>query len=188
MYRRNYYDHDSPEGKSVADRYQRFGGSKWKLTEENIARCEGCTAPPTRATVEELQEGWMNSPGHRENILRPGIDSFGYGIVTDPQQGLYAVQTFAGAGAPRGGDSEARGAISREQAAQQVLQAVNAARNTAGVPALTLSPALMHAAQVLLPDAKAEDFELRQDPMDALPANARDDFSALQTFAGACGG
>jgi uncharacterized protein YkwD len=188
MDRRNYYAHESPEGKSVADRYRRFGGSKWKLTEENIARCEGCRLPATPATVARLQDGWMNSPEHRENILRPGIDSFGYGIVIDPQRGLYAVQTFAGAGAPRGTEFEAGAASARDQAARAMLHIVNAARKQAGVPALTLSPALSSAAHNLLPDPKAEDFALHDDLLHALPATARHDFFSLQTLAAACGG
>ena len=98
MLRRNYYDHSSPEGKTVQDRYMKAGGSRWRITAENIARCTGCDL--SAKTVEELQQGWMNSKGHRENILRKGITEFGFGIASAQGKPLYAVQTFTGPGTP----------------------------------------------------------------------------------------
>ena len=102
MLERGYYAHVSPEGETVADRYRATGGSPWHLVAENIARCLGCELPPSTARVEALHEGWMKSPPHRENILRRGLDRFGFGIIVRQDQRLYAVQTFAGPGMPRG--------------------------------------------------------------------------------------
>ena len=68
--------------------------------------CTGCYPPATLAKIEELQKGWMNSPGHRKNILTPELNSFGYGIVIGKDGRLYAVQNFATLG--RGGAPVAR--------------------------------------------------------------------------------
>ena len=46
MLKRNFYAHNTPEGKTPADRYQKQGGSKWMLTAENIAKCDAL--PPAR--------------------------------------------------------------------------------------------------------------------------------------------
>jgi uncharacterized protein YkwD len=70
MLRRNYYSHTSPEGETVQDRYVEAGGSKWRLTAENIARCAGCTSGPDTEAVERLHRGWMNSPEHRHSAPR----------------------------------------------------------------------------------------------------------------------
>ena len=81
MLARDYYGHVSPDGENVMDRYQEAGGDRWRLVLENIAQCQGCPTPPTAERVEAFQEGWMESPGHRENILSRGLDRFGFGIA-----------------------------------------------------------------------------------------------------------
>ncbi|NJM34698.1 MAG: CAP domain-containing protein [Rhodomicrobium sp.] len=105
MMRRSYYAHSSPEGKTVADRYQKAGGSRWVLTAENIAKCDGCPPALSEAQIRKLHEGWMNSPGHKANILRAGLTGFGYGLAVTSGGTLYAVQTFAGPGTPDGGSA-----------------------------------------------------------------------------------
>ena len=69
MLNRNYFDHVSPEGKTVFDRYVAAGGSRWRLVAENIGRCATCKGSPRIADVTRLQDGWMRSAPHRENIL-----------------------------------------------------------------------------------------------------------------------
>ncbi len=72
MLTRAYYSHESPDGDTVQDRVIDAGGSRWQLVAENIARCRGCEAADADR-VRAFQEGWMQSPGHRENILREGL-------------------------------------------------------------------------------------------------------------------
>lgn len=191
MFRRRYYSHTSPDGGTVQDRYVAAGGSKWELIAENIARCENCPPPPTEANVERLERGWMNSPEHRENILRHGLARFGYGIVVDATQGLYAVQTFAGPGTPRGASAgEAAAEIPPDRQVAVALDRINAARREAKVAPLAASDALDTAARALVPDPQADELSIGGGGSlrDALPAGARRDWRTLSTLAAACGG
>jgi uncharacterized protein YkwD len=192
MLRRGYFSHTSPEGANVQDRYVAAGGSRWELVAENIARCDGCAPPVTEATIEWLQQGWMNSPEHRENILRPGLTRFGFGVAADPRSGLYAVQTFAGPGTPRGaGQKEARAAaLSQDEIAARATELINEARRQAKADDLRASPALGEAARNLLPDPNADAATLNVggNLFDALPAGERGKWRSLSVVAGACGG
>jgi uncharacterized protein YkwD len=44
--------------------------------------------------ADRLVEMWMNSPGHRHNILSEGYDSTGIGVSSGNSQVLYATQNF----------------------------------------------------------------------------------------------
>src|SRR5690606_13531909 len=123
MLARGYYDHLSPEGEDVADRYRAAGGGEWRRVQENIATCSPCAGAPGAGLVARLHEGWMDSPGHRENILRPGITRFGFGIAAGRDGPLYAVQTFAGPGAQGTGAEAAP--LAPEEAAEAFAEAVN---------------------------------------------------------------
>ena len=112
---RGYFEHDSPEGLGPTDRgikagydcrknygsYYSYGlaenimygytyssytisGSKtsysWHDSEEELAR--------------EIVTGWMNSPGHRENILDSSYDKIGIGVVINAYEEVYSTQNF----------------------------------------------------------------------------------------------
>ena len=143
--------------------------------------------------VEALHEGWMNSPPHRENILSRGLDRFGFGIIVGQDQRLYAVQTFAGPGVPRGlQPGEEAQALSRDEQAALALQVVNQARMKAGLPALERSPPLGEAARELLPlpsaPAGSGGLRLSGNILDAIPAGARSDWRSVGVVAASCGG
>src|SRR5260370_42566512 len=72
MLARSYYDHDSPEGTTVLER-SRAAGYRPSLAAENIARGQ--------YTIEEVMDGWMSSPVHRENILSPLFADIGSGLA-----------------------------------------------------------------------------------------------------------
>jgi len=95
MARRDYFDHDTPEGVKPAERLGRTG-YRWTLTGENIARGD--------MGADEAMAGWLRSPGHCANIMEPRFSEMGFGIAADGDRkgALYWVQTFA---APR--DDEA---------------------------------------------------------------------------------
>ena len=59
-------------------------GAHFSLIEENIA------VGPQPSTIHQA---WMNSPGHRENLLNPGVDRVGVAVVARGNQ-LYAVADF----------------------------------------------------------------------------------------------
>jgi uncharacterized protein YkwD len=45
-------------------------------------------------TPQEVMTGWMNSPGHRENILRPQFTEIGVGMYSGGSLRTYWVQEF----------------------------------------------------------------------------------------------
>lgn len=60
-------------------------GARFSAIAENIA---------IGPAPETIHNGWMNSPGHRKNILNPQLTSVGIAAVRGPG-GLYAVQDFS---------------------------------------------------------------------------------------------
>lgn len=68
----DYFDHDSPTYGSPFDMMELFG-IKYKSAAENIAY--GYSTP------EMVVDGWMNSPGHRENILNESFTHIGVGYM-----------------------------------------------------------------------------------------------------------
>ncbi|WP_265516733.1 CAP domain-containing protein [Nitratireductor luteus] len=93
MARRDYYAHRSPEGQDVADRYRAAGGGLWDIIAENISSCIACRTAGEQ--IIEFHAGWLQSPGHRRNIVDPRVKSFGFGIASAEGK-LYAVQAFVG--------------------------------------------------------------------------------------------
>jgi uncharacterized protein YkwD/stress response protein SCP2 len=85
MVARDFYAHTTPEGREPWDR-ARAAGSRHRGIGENIA-C-GQRSPA------EVVEGWMNSPGHRANILRPEFGHIGIGYATGSRSGTYWTQLF----------------------------------------------------------------------------------------------
>ena len=86
MVDKNYFSHDSPTYGSPFDMMRQFGVS-FKYAGENIAG---------NSTVEGAFKAWMNSPGHKANILKPEFNFTGIGIVSSPTYGKVLVQQFIG--------------------------------------------------------------------------------------------
>jgi uncharacterized protein YkwD len=190
MLRRGYFAHVSPEGGTAMDRYRAAGGSTGRLVAENIAQCAGCA--PEREAIARLHRGWMKSPGHRANILSPGVARFGFGIAAEGGR-MTAVQTFAGPGEPvgttRGSDSRVLDAPGQLAA---FLELVNAARAESGIGPLQPSPEL---AEALRRAATAQEFgegDLSLPPIEqvlsSLPGSDRERIRSATVLAGQCGG
>ncbi|MFF5994027.1 CAP domain-containing protein [Lysinibacillus sp. KU-BSD001] len=79
---KNYFSHTSPTYGSPFDMMKQFGIS-YKSAGENIAKGQ------TSAT--QVVNDWMNSPGHRANIMNTSYTHIGIGYVTD---GHYWTQMF----------------------------------------------------------------------------------------------
>lgn len=69
MDRNNYMSHTSLDGRSPADRARAQGYTAW--SGENVAKGQ--------RTAEEVMRDWMNSPGHRQNILNCNNRALGVG-------------------------------------------------------------------------------------------------------------
>jgi len=93
MAQRDFYDHVTPEGLEVWDR-ARNQGYNYSYVGENIA--------VGQKSVREVMIDWMNSKGHRENILEESYSHFGYGKATglhDSVPGyIYWTQNFGAGG------------------------------------------------------------------------------------------
>jgi uncharacterized protein YkwD len=114
MAKRKFFNHANPEGKNATDRgralgylCQRFyGGFMTQGLAENIYR--GSLYSRIRLTgtqriydwysPEEIArkavEGWMDSDGHRRNILQKTYEKEGIGIFIDADDNVYVTQVF----------------------------------------------------------------------------------------------
>lgn len=81
MNQNNFFSHTGSDGSNIGTRVTRTGYS-WSTAGENIAR--GQTSP------QNVMNDWMNSSGHRANILNSNFTEMGLAHV-----GLYWVQVFA---------------------------------------------------------------------------------------------
>ncbi len=185
MLRRDYYAHVGPDGGTVRDRFIAANGSRWSIVAENIAKCEGCAMPPGDERVRAFHNGWMQSPGHRENILSRGLDRFGFSMEGEGGT-VYAVQVFAGSGtSPGTGD----GATRPHEIGSAALSAANAARREQGSNPLSESDDLDTLAQSLASTATfdGQDLSLPSDVFAMLPDGA-EGWTSLSVAAEACGG
>ena len=83
----NFCGHTDSEGREAWDRVPLFGYLGWGGAEN--AYC-GLMMPDDAVT------GWMNSPGHRANILSTNFTKIGIGIVKGGPYGYMFTQEFIG--------------------------------------------------------------------------------------------
>jgi Cysteine-rich secretory protein family len=77
MVRRRFFAHDTPDGLRPEDRALMAGyPTKHYSSGENLAWGTGSESSPV-----EIVDGWMRSPGHRENVLRRAFTQMGVGLV-----------------------------------------------------------------------------------------------------------
>lgn len=72
MYRNNYFSHQSPVYGSPFDMLRSFG-IRFTAAAENIAKGQ--------TTAQSVMNTWMNSAGHRANILNGNFTEIGVGYV-----------------------------------------------------------------------------------------------------------
>ena len=87
MIDQNYFSHTSPTYGSPFDMMKQFNIS-YKTAGENIAKGQ--------KTPEEVVNAWMNSQGHRENILSTNFTDIGVGVAKSSNGTLYWTQMFIG--------------------------------------------------------------------------------------------
>jgi uncharacterized protein YkwD len=71
MATRNFFSHTGLDGSTMVSRAQAAGYTNWSYVAENIAAGYG--------TPDQVVNGWMNSSGHRANILSPNLKEIGVG-------------------------------------------------------------------------------------------------------------
>jgi uncharacterized protein YkwD len=80
-----YIDHTSPDGSTLLDRLTR---ARWHGTTAG----EDLAVAPTPSDAVAM---WMQSPGHRENLLRPSFHTVGLGLARGVWSGREAVYVTA---------------------------------------------------------------------------------------------
>lgn len=81
----HYFSHQSPTYGSPFDMMKQFGIS-FTAAGENIAYGQ--------PTAQAVMDAWMNSPGHRANILNSSYTQIGVGAVADNNGTIYWTQDF----------------------------------------------------------------------------------------------
>ncbi len=85
MLENGYFSHNSPNYGSPFQMMQEFGVS-YQTAAENIAAGQ--------QSAEQVVKDWMNSPGHRRNIMNRELTHIGIGHATGGNQGSYWTQMF----------------------------------------------------------------------------------------------
>jgi uncharacterized protein YkwD/uncharacterized membrane protein required for colicin V production len=85
MFRRQYFGHTNPDGWTAGERLS-HANVEYLISGENLAY-----AP----NVELAHRGLMNSPGHRDNILRREFSRVGIGVQDGGLYGKMYTQNFA---------------------------------------------------------------------------------------------
>jgi len=88
MAKRDFFSHDSPN-KTDAKQRVSAAGLQFRRMGENLFQCQGVDDP-----VEAAVSSWMESPGHRENILTPEFEQTGIGLVVDEEGRFFFTQLF----------------------------------------------------------------------------------------------
>jgi len=103
----NYFSHTDSLGRGLGDRVPSFGYDEFLSIRENLAA--------GHETPEEVVQGWMDSPSHRENLLCPKVTEVGIGYVSDVNARYvrYWAQEF---GRPNSIDMQRRVSIANAEA------------------------------------------------------------------------
>ena len=80
-----YFDHNSPIYGTPFQMMKSFG-INYRSAGENIAAGQ--------TTAESVMKAWMNSPGHKKNILSPSFTHIGVGYAKGGSYGHYWTQQF----------------------------------------------------------------------------------------------
>jgi len=100
MFAKNYWSHNAPDGKTPWA-FINESGYSYSTAGENLAKDFN--------TSSGVVNGWMNSAGHRANILNSGYQDVGYAAINGTLQGvettlvvaMYATRQSAPAAAPQ---------------------------------------------------------------------------------------
>lgn len=86
----NYFSHEDLSGKLITEKMKQDGVS-YRAWGENIAYIGGVS--DANKLAEQFMTNWMNSSGHRANILSTNFESIGIGVYKSGNR-VYATQEF----------------------------------------------------------------------------------------------
>lgn len=96
MVEREYFSHVSPDGERPSDRLAEFHPAPCRMIGENIANVFRRPDDEPEAIAARAVDGWMQSEGHRENILREEFDQEGIGVAFGEDDRVLVTQKFCG--------------------------------------------------------------------------------------------
>jgi uncharacterized protein YkwD len=111
MARNNYFSHINLQGFDPTGRgnqggyscYKNYGSYYITGIAENIFQTQHSTTyngitvnelVPLETIAQSTVNGWMNSPGHRQNILTTTYDSQGIGVAISSDKKVYVTEDF----------------------------------------------------------------------------------------------
>ena len=97
---RNYFSHNSPEGRSPHERIRAGCRFPLTMTGENIWMGSGHAPGDARQVARLIVDSWMSSPGHRKNLLHPEFTDIGVGVAARGRE-VRATQVFVRHQQPR---------------------------------------------------------------------------------------
>ena len=87
MRRLGFFDHHDPySGTEPWHRVRDVERRAWTVVGENIAAGQW--------TARQVFDGWLASPGHRENLERPTLNAIGTAVVTGGAMRTYTTQLY----------------------------------------------------------------------------------------------
>jgi uncharacterized protein YkwD len=139
MVAQGFFAHESPDGGTLVDRLTAagyLGGDDAWVVGENIGWGQASLATP-----RSMVDAWMNSPGHRENLLSADFTEVGLGLAlgtpADQTWGATYTTDFAAgstaraaAAAPRAKKSAPRRKAARATSCARAASARRSARST----------------------------------------------------------
>lgn len=124
---------------------------------------------------EDVMNGWMNSEGHRTNLLAAGNQSVGIGCFTDENGGKYWVQLFSNqSGSDAGIPTTPQSAVATIAAAEEYLQ-LPACQDTA----LTLSAGETETLSLSFPHVNPEFTFSKPDLTPTYAASSQDQVASV---------
>ncbi len=92
MATKNYFDHNSQDGRTMADRVNAVGYA-WSGLGENIAAGQ--------ETLQDAMSSWQKSPGHCSNLMNASYRDMGLACVPGAKGSLYSKYWTMDLGKPR---------------------------------------------------------------------------------------
>lgn len=90
---RDFSGHVNPDGIGPGGRAARHHRRLIGGVGENVLTRIGRSTPSASALADEMMKQWMDSPGHRKNILRPGFTHLGVCVMRQGDE-IRATQSF----------------------------------------------------------------------------------------------
>jgi uncharacterized protein YkwD len=129
MVAQGFFGHESPDGGTLVQRLTAvgyLGGDDAWVVGENIGWGQA-----SLATARSMVTAWMNSPGHRENLLSADYTQVGLGLAlgtpTDQTWGATYTTDFGAGAAPAPARPRARAAAASRKKASRAASCARAA-------------------------------------------------------------